>query len=225
MKIVAIYFERKKKFRSFKRVFFKSCKKIMPKTKCQVIEIPLPENIDHKRDTAYAFLAACKYALRSKVFLAICDIDLMFQKSILDIEKVKFDIAITTRQSNMRYNTGLWFYRPTKKAKIFVKRWYNNTRKILHNFCEYEEFSHQYGGIDQAALHTTINENKKIGAKIVELSCLEWNATQSEWKHITENNRVIHVKSGLSGACFGKPIPEGHEYMKKIIDIWKGYAK
>ena len=94
----------------------------------------------------------------------------------------------------------------------------------MDNFCENEHFSWTHGGIDQASLHMTLLKNKSR-AKIIELPCIEWNATQSEWKQMTPKVRVIHVKSKLAGACLGKDIPEGHEYMNYLIKKWKGFLK
>jgi len=227
MKLITIYFERKKKFKKFLKVFQNSAKKHMPNVKTEIVKISMPPDVDHKRDTAYAFLAAAEYALQSREPLAIADIDLMFTKSIMDIFKRRFDLAITVRdRKTLRYNTGLWFYKPSQKARLFVKDWIKYTKRLMKSFCKNEEFVHTHGGIDQASLHMTIKRN--TAAKILELPCLEWNATQSEWKHINEetNTRVIHVKSKLSLAAFGRiEIPESIDYMKPIIKIWKGYLK
>lgn len=225
LEIMAIYFERKEKFKKFKQVFIKSCKKAMPKIKPKIVTIPMPDNIDHKRDTAFAFLAACNYVLKKKNTIAVCDIDLMFQKSILDIEKKDFDIAITTRDSKMKYNTGLWFYKPCKASRTFIRAWIKNTKTLMKNFCENEDFVWRHGGIDQASLYITMQDNKKIKAKIIELPCLEWNATQSEWRLIDDTTRIIHVKSKLSLVCLGKEIPEGYEYLEDIKNKWRAFLK
>lgn len=224
MKIAAVYFERKSKFIKYKRVFLNSIQKQMPDNPVDIIRPVMPPNIDHKRDTAFAFLTACEYALKSKENLAVCDIDLMFIKSILDIEKTKFDIAITVRQGKMKYNTGLWFYKPNKRSRYFIKRWIKNTQYLMDNFCENEEFSWTHGGIDQASLHMTIEQIKDI--KILELPCIEWNATQSEWKHVTKDTRVIHVKSKLAQACFGKKkVLEEYPYLEPLVKTWRKHLK
>lgn len=222
MKIISVYFERRPKFIKYKKVFLRSASRHMPKIKVKLVRPKMPPNIDHKRDTAFAFLTACEYVIRSHERLAICDIDLMFMKSIIDVNKRKYDIAITTRQSKMKYNTGLWFYKPTNRARYFIERWMKNTQYLMDNFCENEEFSWTYGGIDQASLHMTIEQIKDI--KLIELPCLEWNATQSEWKHITKNTRVIHIKSKLAQACLGKKgIIEEYPYYKPIVKEWRKY--
>lgn len=223
MKIVTVYFERKKQYRKFLTVFRRSARAIMPKVKIEIVTPEMPKNIDHKRDTAFAFLAAANYALRSKVPLVIADVDLMFVKPINDVWKIPFDIAVTTR-NEMKYNTGLWLYRPSEKSRLFVKQWIKNTKHLMRNFCKYEDFTWQHGGIDQASLYMTIKGNKAI--KIKELPCLEWNACQGEWKHADDKTRVIHIKSKLRLAALGKiDIPEGHEYMIPLVKKWRKYLK
>lgn len=223
MKIITVFFARKKKYNKLLKVFQRSLKKEMPGSSYEIVRIKKPENIDHKRDTAYAFLAACEYALKSKEVLAICDTDLLFTGDIRTVEEKTFDIAITTRNS-IKYNTGLWFFKPTKKARLFLKRWMKNTKLIMDNFCRFEDFSWQHGGIDQASLYLTIQKNNY--AKILELPCKTWNATQSEWKFIDENTKVIHIKSQLRGFCVGDhDIDEKFNYLIPIIEKWRSYLK
>ena len=225
MKLITVCFERKKQFKTFLKVFKKSAKRTMPKVKTIIIKPPMPPDIDHKRDTAFAFLAAAEYALRSREPLAIADVDLMFVKSIWDIWCHKFDIAITVRnREHMKYNTGLWFYRPTEASKEFIRDWIKITKKLMNNFCENETFVWEWGGIDQASLYLALRKSKNI--KVLELPCIEWNATQSEWKHIDNKIRVIHVKSKLRLAAFGKiKVPPEMDYLNPILKMWKWYTK
>lgn len=223
MKIVTFFFARKTQYRTLLRIWEKSLKKTMPKVNYEIIRMETPVNIDHKRDTAFAFLAACKYALKSKESLAVCDSDLMFLKNITDIENKNFDLAITVRQGKMKYNTGLWFFKPTDKAKLFIAQWINFTEMLMEDFCKHEEFCWEYGGIDQASLYLTLRKNR--GTKILELPCEEWNSTQSEWKNYNPNiTRVIHIKSKLRSVLLKrKEIPEGHDYMVPLIALGRKY--
>jgi hypothetical protein len=223
MNIATVYFERKKTYKKFLRVFKKSAYTAMSKVKLKIIRPDLPQNIDHKRDTAFAFLDAARYALKSDKPLAIADIDLMFVRSIEDVWNLDFDLAVTVR-AGIKYNTGLWFYRPNERSVAFVKQWIKNTKFLMNNFCEYEGYSWKHGGIDQASLHMTVVKNKE--AKILELPCQEWNATQSEWKHVDENTRVVHFKSKLRLATFKRiEVPEGHNYMRPLIKKFKRFLK
>jgi len=224
MKLITVFFARKNKYNKLLTVFQNSMRAVMPDVKFKLVKIKKPENIDHKRDTAFAFLAAAEYALESNGLLAIADCDLMFLKSIDDIHELDFDIAVTTR-NKMKYNTGLWFYRPNKRSETFVKKWIVNTKMLMNNFCKYENFCWTHGGIDQASLHMTIEKNKK--AKVLELPCQEWNATQSEWNSVADNTRVIHIKSKLRSAIFNNTEidPEGeYNFLIPLIKKWRTFV-
>ena len=223
MKIITVFFARSPKYNKLLKVFETSLKLHMPNIDYQRIDIPKPKNIDHKRDTAFAFIAAAKHALyHKKGIIAVADCDLMFLKSIENIKQYDFDIAITTRKK-MKYNTGLWFMRPTKEAKKFLIEWMIKTVYLMKNFCEQEEFCWDHGGIDQAALHLAIQKNTET--KILELPCMEWNATQSEWRNINDQTRVIHIKSKLREFCCKlKKVPgEQYQYLNPIIETWRYY--
>lgn len=221
MKIVSILFKRKKQYSALAKVFERSLKAVMPGVPYEIIEIGMPPNIDHKRDTAYAFFAAAQYVLKQKQLVAMCDIDMMFQKSITDITKKDFDIAVTTR-SKMKYNTGLWFYRPNIRSKYFMKKWIYYTRIIINNFCKYEGFSWENGGPDQASLKWTVDKIKNI--RLLELPCSDWNSTQSEWKYADEKTRIIHIKSQLRSLIFKKiEPPTDLLYLRPFIQKWRSY--
>lgn len=225
MKTITVFFARKNKYNSLLKVFEKSFKHIMPQVKLKIIKTKLPPNVDHKRDTAYAFIKAAEYAMKSNSILAIADCDLMFLKSIEEIEKKDFDIAITIRKSSLKYNTGLWFCKPTKKAKSFLKKWIKNTLKLMNNFTAYETFVHNWGGIDQASLHMTLEKSK--GVKILELPCEIWNSTQSEWQTINEKTKVVHIKSKLRSYVLNKDLDINdksiYSSLRPVIKKWREY--
>jgi hypothetical protein len=224
MKIIAIYFQRKPAYKKMARVFENSLVSCMPAVKYEIVKIKHPKNIDHKRDCAYAFLAAANRVLREKELTIVCDIDLLFLKPILDIANFNFDIAVTVRKS-IPYNTGLWAYRPTARARQFIEKWIYYTHTIMKNFCKYEGFSWDNGGIDQASLKWTMDKNQNnCIATVKELDCQEWNATQSEWKLINNKTRVIHYKSKLRKACFKDDFNyEKLEYLKPLVRIWRDF--
>lgn len=225
MKIVTAFFARNWKYNQLLTVFKNSSRFYMPNIKVKILKMRKPPNIDHKRDTAFAFFGAAQYAYRHKEgILAIADCDLMFQRSIEDIKDYNFDIAITTREK-IPYNSGLWFMRPTKKAKAFIKRWMKNTEYIVNNFCKFEEESHNHGGIDQASLAWTIDQMNNVD--VLKLPCQEWNSTQSEWKNIDDDTRVIHIKSGLRKFCCDprKTPDEKYNYLLPVIKKWRGFLK
>lgn len=223
MKIISVCFERSGKYGKLATVFEKSLKAVMPAMRYEIIKPKMPPNIDHKRDTAFAFLAAAYYVLKQKELIAVCDIDMMFLKPITDASMMRFDIAVTTR-NKMKYNTGLWFYRPNSRSKMFVRKWIAYTKIIMGNFCKYEGFSWENGGIDQASLRWAVDKVKNI--KVLELPCQKWNSTQSEWKNADEETKIIHIKSKLRTIIFKKlPCPDELSYLKPFIQKWRSYLK
>lgn len=212
MKIVTVYFMRKRYYSKLLKAFKNSAKKIMPKIKVEILKSkpPLNEIEDkykrRKKDVEFAFKKITNYILssKSKEVIAVCDVDLMFLKPITDIENMSFDIALTVRESKTKYNTGLWFCRPTKKTRIFIKKWIRNTHLLMCKFERNLQYILRQGGIDQAGLFMTLEKNPDMDINIIELPCQEWNATQSEWKYVDEKTRVIHVKSMLREAVFDR---------------------
>jgi hypothetical protein len=221
--IVTAFFDRKKRYNKFLKVFKRSAYKEMSSVKVVTLNMELPPNIDHKRDTAYAFIAAAKYALKSNKPLAIADVDLMFTGDIMSVWKYDFDIAVTVR-SNPKYNTGLWFIRPTKTAKLFLKEWIYSTKRLMKLFDKKYKFIWSHGGLDQASLFLAAKKNKT--AIIKELPCQVWNACQGDWQFVDDNTKVVHVKSKLRlVAVNNKDIPEGMEYLKPLAKKWRRYLK
>lgn len=213
MKIIAAYFNRGGIYSKLKTVFERSCKQFMPETELEILEMKMPVKIDHKRDTAWAFFEAANYALESKEALAICDIDIMFNGSIMDAFDHNFDIGITVRKSFKHpYNTGVWFYRPTGPAQEFLTRWIEYTEVLVDDFEKRIEFITQHGGIDQASLAMAMQE--KSDAIIKEFPCLIYNAEQSCWANMTDKTKVIHIKSGLRKLCLNGITDD------KIKDQW-----
>lgn len=225
MKIITVFFARKKQYNKLLKVFTNSLVSAMPEIQYEIIKMPLPvyKNVDHKLDTAHAFIEAAEYCMGHKEFLAVADCDLMFLKSIEDIKQMQFDIAITVRnkKSKMKYNTGLWFFRPTQRSYNFLKQWIKNTKKLMNNFKRYEDFCWLHGGIDQASLYLTMKKYKDK-TSILELPCQEWNATQSEWLKVNKKTRVVHIKSKLRLSVFGK-IEVKNNKIKRLIDRWKDF--
>ncbi len=222
MKLITVYFARSKNYKNFLTVWERSARRVMPAIRIKIIKPGKSKSIDHKRDTAIAFIEAANYALKSNEALIITDVDMMFTDRVDTAWEQKFDIAVTVRDYRAKYNTGLWFYRPTKKAKKFLKLWIKNTNWIVNNFKKLTELIGTHGGIDQASLFMTINSIKNID--ILELPCQIWNACQTEWENVNKETKVIHVKSKLRLTATGRnEVPEKMQYLKPLIKKWRSY--
>lgn len=226
MKIIAAYFNRKNKYKKLLKVFLRSLKKVMPKIKIKLLKPEIKTKYNRKNDITSSFLETAYYALESKEDLIIADVDLMFLKSIGDIFKHEFDIAITIRgDSGKQYNTGLWFYRPTEKAQKFLRLWIIETERLIAEAKKNKKWLFSHGGVDQMSLHRILelNEKKKY-ANIKRLPCKVWNACQTEWEKVDKKTRVVHIKSKLRSYVLKGQKPREHlKAIKKLGTIWKGY--
>lgn len=213
------------RFDALFRAFKASALEVMPSA--EIVEVKFAPLDPSKRALMInqAFVAAAKEAIQGQEFAAVCDVDLMFLQSIEDAQELPFDVAVTVREK-MKYNTGLWFYRPGVGAEDFVSYWIDASMEIYERVYgprpdkKMVERNHEYGGIDQTALAMTVAVRE---GNVLELPCQEWNATQSEWEAMDDKTRVVHIKSQLRNACFNKNIatPKG---CGEIVKRWRNYA-
>lgn len=199
MKILSSFFDRNKQYGPLRTVFERSAAAVMPDIPVEIRNMPMPIKIDHKRDTAWAFLDAANYVLESNEDIAVCDIDLMFTGDISKAFEHDFDIGITVREGKHPYNTGVWFSRPTQPARDFVYRWIELTELLIDTYEKNYPFIHSHGGIDQASLAMAMVEQHM--AEVHQFPCVEYNAEQSCWKDMDHRTRVVHIKSGLRKYC------------------------
>jgi len=224
MRILTVFFDRTGAYTRLLTVFYKSLKKHMPGASLAVLRVPAPENSNTFLDTFYGFIPAIEEAMKTKELICVADADLMVTGDFSEIENESFDLAVTVRNGQFRYNTGVWFYRPSEKGRRFLELWKENTIKVFNNFSM--AVIMEYGGIDQQSLYETIEQYKKIDSsfKIKFLPCREWNCEQTEWKNRDEKTKIIHIKSGLRPVCLGqKELQEKHRYLKDIVKEWQDY--
>jgi lipopolysaccharide biosynthesis glycosyltransferase len=222
-------------------VFQQSAKHHMPDVEIILVQTPppsypeqVPEGVSavkyyHHIATAKAFLDICDY-LPLNEDVAVCDADLMFTGSLESIWDYPFHIAFTSRNYKARFNTGIWFLRGNDtRSKDFVQKWNDNVLVLLGKFYNNQMREiNKFAGIDQSALVRTLvklkrSENPPIAKRI---SCQIWNATQSEWHLITDETKVIHIKSALRKHVLNNsdPLPE-KSYLQPIINQWREYEK
>lgn len=222
MRLITAFFGSKDYHRMLD-VMCSSVKKHMPGQTTEIITVPEPPAPDDKHKLTYfGFIPAAIEALASLEDIAVADLDLMFRGDIRNVFSYDFDIAVTVRDHHMKYNTGLWFARPTYQAKEFIKQWIDNTHRIYKNYTI--DVVHRWGGIDQQALAETIEQMPTVN--VLQLPCHIWNAEQTCWKQINEETKVIHIKSGLRPLCLdttGAQIPIKHKHLRKIIEEWQTY--
>lgn len=201
MKIISALSDPRGHYARLRTVFERSARATMPGVEIEVL--PVPRCASRQHAMAACFLAAAERAIEAGAEVAVCDVDLLFLREIEAGFATPFDVAVTVRETRMRYNTGLWLYRHA--GAPFVRLWCRWTREILAHPSRYRADLDRYGGIDQAALARAV----AAAGNILELPCRIWNATQSEWAEVTAETRVVHVKSALRRACLGleRPAP------------------
>jgi len=220
MRLVTALFDRDGDYRRMYNVFMKSCREFMPEVNPELIICEPPEDSDPFRDTYFGFIPAAQAAFESEEPIAVADADLLFTGSIEDVWNHDFDLAFTVRDHRMKYNTGLWFARPTERAKKFIADWIDETALCYDNFSM--QMVHDNGGIDQQSLFNMLQRNH--GAKILLLPCQIWNAEQTCWNAINHETKVIHIKSGLRPVCLGKEtLKPKHARLQPIVDKWRSY--
>lgn len=234
MKIITMFYGAQEEYNRLYSVFNASAKEIMPDVPIEVLKISeMPtfnretkSKEEHHYFTAFAFEAIAKAVLESNEELAVCDVDLMFLKSIEDVWSLypHFDIAYTIRNYKHPFNTGIWFYRPTKEAKEFVKTWISDTRFLIKSFYYGKrKIIYNDSGIDQAALRRTLLK-KATTIKAQKLNCVEWNAEQSSWHLMDERTRIIHVKSLMRRVVINNTeLPEEKNFLIPYIEKWRNY--
>ena len=133
--IVSSFFDREPKYKILLNVFKQSAGEYMPHSIMNTVDVVLPDygyNHDiinnHHWDTYYAFMAKISEAMKIEDSVLMSDNDILFTNSINDVWQKNFDIAITIRDHKCKYNTGICFIKPTKKAKEFLKIWKRKTK-------------------------------------------------------------------------------------------------
>lgn len=206
MKVVTVYFDEKPIYRKLKEIFVNSYREVMPGTELVILEPGKQKRkkYNHKLDTAVGFITAANYVIQQGGSCIVVDIDMLWIKSVLDVFKQEFDLAVTVRDCKAKYNTGFWVYTP--HARKAVVQWKVFTDYYAENLDRLHDEIWQHGGIDQIALHDTIKTSPEL--KVLELPCREWNAEQTTWNEVDGSTRLIHIKSKLRQAVGGKDIDD-----------------
>jgi len=152
--------------------------------------------------------------------LVLLDADMLCRGSLQDTWVKDYDVGITVRHDEQRYNAGAVFVRPTPAAAHFCWRWLT----VLKAFCATpdsgEELRHQWGSLDQAALAHLLKDCEP-DAEVAELPCEKWNACQQNWAE-ADDPALVHCKGRLrelvlegdtSAMGLGSYVEEWHRYV------------
>ena len=231
MRIITAFFDRKGKYGRLLRVFLRSARAVMPGVEVQVVKTKAPgqtgdKKRDHHLDTLAGFLAKAYAALDVTVPTVVCDADLLFLRSVESAFDEEFDVAITRRDARCPFNSGVFFVRPTEAARRFVEDWIAESVRVFDGWPGNDAEVHEQAGIDQAALARVL---KVTEANVLMLPCVVWNACQGDWANVTDETRVVHVKSGLRQAVVGSYRRAKRRRLsppiERLVQVWRTYER
>jgi len=219
-----------KKYDILSRVLEYSIQKNCPDADLEMLRIPPPKGYPSKRCFAANTLKIQKWVDIMNITndnIVFLDCDMLVLRDISDIFEDDFDIGLTIRGTgSIPYNGGAVFVRNSQKAKDYMELWnevnihlYNNPKE--HNYWRNKK---GYAGMNQAALGCLM-ETKKYQANVKKYPCAIWNLCRNHWNKITDESRILHIKSGLRKAVFARASSIIVAKYQKAISIWLQYAK
>lgn len=227
MRLVTFIFNRSNRdYRQLLKVWEASAEKHMPDVPRTVIWLDEPpkvkgdEETQRHYDMCYAFLKAAEWVLQQNEDVIVTDVDLMFTGDMADAFSQSFDIAVTKRNYRHPFNSGVWYFRNNKKARLFVQSWIGFTKDILKCKRLIRWARKKHGGIDQGSLALAVDSCRDT---VAILPCRKWNAEQSSWADIDKDVRCIHIKSAMRKYCLEQRADEPPEHIARWVDMWKGY--
>lgn len=133
-----------------------------------------------------------------------------------------WDVAVTAKDADQHFNSGVVFARPTKGARAFFENWLLQLYKIVLESDGGESERKEHGSVDQAAV-ARIVAAPPAGCNVGQLPCVRWNACQQHWENVDETTMIVHVKSELRPACLGEYDGPISEKMRLLINEWVSY--
>jgi len=152
--------------------------------------------------------------------LVIGDLSLAFQ--------YEFDIAHTCRhtiehgRNRIPINGGVMFIRHNERSYNFMRRMKEVNDKMYLDPKFHHPYRVKYAGMNQAAYGYMLEHPKEHNAKILALSCQEWNLCNTEWHLFDEYTKCIHYKSRLRRAALGQSTYYAPA-MRPFVQLWKAY--
>ncbi len=175
----------------------------------------------HKLDHWNRFVQECADGDR----VLVMDGDMMILRGLDDIWDREFDLAYTSKRAKLPFNGGILFLRVSEKTRRFMQAYWDKNMELLAAPQKHAPFRAKFGGMNQAAFGALLPElETTFGLQVLEIPCAEWNCEQSSWpKFDPKFTRIVHVKSGLRKAIFGRgPIEPP---LVPLIEVWKGLER
>lgn len=242
MIIAATYFDHPTHPEAYKRildVYEHSCKKHNPNATVKIDKIDTPtfkDNIPLVVDNLHKLRYWVKLLTSVEEGVLITDCDMFFTGSIEHVFNKDFDIAYTKRTNydkkyyNIFYkpiNGGVFFFKPTEKARAFVRRWLEVCEQMLEDDSFYKEWFTRYAGFNQTALGYLLETDKTTN--MLELPCSVYNGCGEDLVDFKNHKPLLcHVKTPLWKYCTNKTEESDEDsdgYVKAdykdMIKYWK----
>lgn len=153
--------------------------------------------------------------------LLLLDADTIVLRPLDDLWAHQFDLAYTTKENTrMPFNTGVLALRLSPAIRAFHDRWVTEQLKMLRDQAFHVQYRHKYGGIHQAALGYLFERGDAKHLNVLKLPCAEWNCEDATWRQFSaDRTRIVHVKSGLRSAVFGRG--PCHAHLQPMVNLWR----
>lgn len=154
--------------------------------------------------------------------LLLIDADTFIVRPIDDIWLEPFDMAYTVRPPDypMPLNGGVVFVRVSPTTRALMASWRTvNAMMMTSRSLQYAW--QRYQGINQRALGYLLETKRDELGQLRGLPCLEWNCEDSAWAWFDPTHtRIVHVKSSLRAAVFGRPNAPTKPHLRALAARW-----
>jgi hypothetical protein len=161
--------------------------------------------------------------------VALLDADMLVLKPLLpDLEELMAgrDLAITYRPPHHRFllNSGMVATRVNPLTRQLHWNWAKRAAKMMQEPKLYRQYASRYGGINQSALGSLLEEEEWNCLKLLGLTTLEWNATVLEHSQSLEKSRIVHLLGALRKYCLHPGSCPSKHFLAPLVAAWEQHA-
>lgn len=229
LKIVSVQFDYRgvNKYSILSKVFEHSVKKNCPNAELEMLKVKPPELQRRSKSKSFAsntlklelWLDVLKNTDDNVVFM---DCDMIVLKDISEAFNYDFDIGYTVRTNSSKpFNGGVVFVKNTLNAIKFIELWKEINRRMYNDYTFHMPYRTKYAGMNQASFGYLL-EKKNYEAKLKKFRCDIWNACDDNWRNISIDTKVMHIKGGLRRTVLS-PRPINSRYDRAAI-VWQNLA-
>lgn len=232
MKILGVVFDYpgKDSYERLGAVFAKSVELNCPSAELTIERIKAPTSLKKNYGLSsnhHKFKVWNDYiqAQRDGEHVVLMDVDMLVLHDLRSAFRDDFDIGLTVRTSvgwgknGIAYNGGVVFVKVNPIAKSFVQMWGEIDDKMYKDPKLHDPYNKVYKGQNQASLGYMVEHNP-MQAHVQRLACKVWNACNEDWQNITDETRVIHIKSTLRHVLLGTIKGEPSKMRRAVVE-WR----